>query len=350
MAAQFMDTESPIFILGTERSGSNLLRLILNSHSNITVPHPPHIVHYFKHLEPYYGDPREDKNFQRLIDDILGLLDVHIYPWDISPERNTILREARPRDAFGVMIALYEQYRRHTGKARWGCKSTFMIHHVPAILKRFPQARLILLVRDPRDVAASSRQSVFSPYHPLLTARLWASQQHIGMKWHQKLPSSSLHVLFYEDLTTMPERALERLCGFLDEPFEKDMLNFFHTREARKSGRLSESWKATASPVSTKSLRRFEEELTRDELLNVESSCLEAMRYFGYSPRIDPEELKHHRPSLGDGIRARLLDDYWRLKVEMRSWRRDRNAGRRWARALYLRKVALVLKHGPRRL
>lgn len=41
------NTDSPIFIIGTERSGTNLLRLILNAHPNIALPHPPHIMKIF---------------------------------------------------------------------------------------------------------------------------------------------------------------------------------------------------------------------------------------------------------------------------------------------------------------
>ena len=47
---------APLFIIGTERSGSNLLRLILDAHPGITVPHPPHVMNYFAALEGRYGD------------------------------------------------------------------------------------------------------------------------------------------------------------------------------------------------------------------------------------------------------------------------------------------------------
>ena len=88
-------TESPLFIIGTERSGSNLLRLILNTHSRIAIPHPPHVVRYFAPLEAAYGDlSRSKEAFTALVDDILAFVRMHIYPWDIPLDRARVLREA----------------------------------------------------------------------------------------------------------------------------------------------------------------------------------------------------------------------------------------------------------------
>ncbi|MCR4286857.1 MAG: sulfotransferase, partial [Deltaproteobacteria bacterium] len=59
------NTDSPIFIIGTERSGTNLLRLILNAHPNIALPHPPHIMKNFSGLVPLYHYLGVDGNFRR---------------------------------------------------------------------------------------------------------------------------------------------------------------------------------------------------------------------------------------------------------------------------------------------
>ena len=77
-------TCDPIFIIGTERSGSNLLRLILNAHSEIAVPHPPHVMSYFGPLEKYYGDLSRESNFRRLAKDVIVHLRSHIHPWEVE--------------------------------------------------------------------------------------------------------------------------------------------------------------------------------------------------------------------------------------------------------------------------
>ncbi len=323
----------PVFILGTERSGSNLLRLLLNSHSRIAVPHPPHVVRYFAPLEPLYGDLTDDANFRRLVDDILRLLGVHIYQWEVPIDSAEVARTASPRNAFGVYVALQDQYRAHAGKARWGCKSTFMIDHIDEILVRFPNARLVFLVRDPRDVAVSSRKSVFSTFHPSFTARLWKEQQDTGLAWLARLPATSIHLLRYEQLVAEPEASVRAVCAFLGEAFEPGMLRFFETDEARKSASLSESWEKTSRPVSQASVEQFRVGLTERERLLVEWIAREPMTHLGYRPIASAAELDAVRVGAVERLRYAAAERLQSLRIEWRSLRKDKNVGTRWARA-----------------
>ncbi len=131
----------PIFIIGTERSGTNLLRLILNSHSNIAIPHPPHIMKNFFKLEPLYGDLDSDANFKKLVKDVVIVVELHPYPWGIKLDKQRIFRDAEERKLINVFFAIYNQYLASTNKKRWGCKSTFMIHHVALIRRYYPHAK-----------------------------------------------------------------------------------------------------------------------------------------------------------------------------------------------------------------
>src|SRR3989338_8267058 len=145
------NTDSPIFIIGTERSGTNLLRLILNAHPNIAVPHPPHIMRNFSGLAPLYRNLGKDANFRRLIGDVVRSVELHPYPWGIRLDRGRIFKEASGRDLISIFFCVYGQFLESTGKRRWGCKSTFMLHHVDAVLKCYPSARFIYMARDGRD-------------------------------------------------------------------------------------------------------------------------------------------------------------------------------------------------------
>ncbi|MES2640525.1 MAG: sulfotransferase [Myxococcota bacterium] len=323
----------PLFILGTERSGSNLLRLILNSHSRIAVPHPPHVVRYFAPLEPLYGDLTKDPAFRRLVDDILRLLDTHIYQWDVPVDPAVVARTAPTRSTFGVYVALQELYRAHTGKARWGCKSTFMVDHIPEIRARFPGARLLFLVRDPRDVAVSSRKSVFSTFHPYYTAQLWRDQQAVGLRWLDELPADTMRLLHYERLVAEPEASVREICAFLGEDFEPAMLRFFETDEARKSASLSESWGNTGRPVSKASVEQWRTGLTPRERLVVEHVASVEMARLGYTPVATPAELAAVRIGPGERGGYWLAEALQTVRIELRSLRKDKNVWRRWARA-----------------
>ncbi|MEN9785914.1 MAG: hypothetical protein RLZZ299_1178 [Pseudomonadota bacterium] len=327
---------APIFILGTERSGSNLLRLILDAHPSITVPHPPHVVRYFAPLQHSYGDLRRDPAFRALAQDVVRLMDTHIYRWEMPIDAERLVREAPTRDVTGLYLALYAQHREAVGKPRWACKSTFMIDHVRDVLDRVPDAKLLFLVRDPRDVALSSKTSVFSTFHPVRTAELWRDQQRTGLHWLDTLPPERIRLVRYETLVAEPEATLRSLCAFLDEPWDSRILFFFERDEARKSASLAESWQNTAYPIRADSVGRWKEALTDADLRAVEAIAREPMARLGYALTHDDAELD--AVDLGPVVTARvaLEEQLLRLRVEARSLQRDRNVGRRWKRALLL--------------
>jgi hypothetical protein len=325
-------SSAPIFIIGTERSGSNLLRLILNAHSRIAIPHPPHIMKYLARLQERYGDLSADRNMRQLIADILTLIDAHIFPWDYDLDADRLLSALTQRSTFGAVAAIYEHVQRAEGKARWGNKSTFMVHYTAEVRSVYPDARFILLIRDPRDVAVSARRSVFSPCHPVLSAQLWAKQQAVGITLLDSLPSQSIHMLRYEDLLAAPDETIRSLCGFLDEDFEPGMLQFFEGREAKKSAGLSESWGNTGRPVLKNNAGKFLKELSAEDILAVEAICRVPMRALDYAPTLPEADLSSWRLSLLDRAGIRAAEALMRTQIELRSLRRDDNHWRRWQR------------------
>src|SRR4051812_17306600 len=103
--------ENPIFIVGTERSGSNLLRLLLNELESVCVPHPPHLMRDLIPVLERYGDLARDENFLKLIRDAIKLVELHFAPWPIKLDEGAIFLEAPKRDLYSVYAAIYEQYR-----------------------------------------------------------------------------------------------------------------------------------------------------------------------------------------------------------------------------------------------
>jgi hypothetical protein len=321
---------APFFIVGTERSGSNLLRVILDAHPALAVPHPPHILRYFAPLERRYGDLEEEENLQRLVRDVLRLLRVHIHPWPISLDAESLVAAADPRDLYGVFTAIYEAYLVQAGANRWGCKSTFMIHHTDRIFARHPGAKLLWLVRDPRDVAASSRKSVFSPFHPLFTARLWAEQQSLGLKLEADLGAEVLFRVRYEDLLADPDRVLRGVCSFLGEPFDAGMLRFFETEAAQTGAAWSRDWENTARPILPDNTHKYRTQLSPEEIRWVERAAADPMAALGYEREYP--DLEERSPRALEQAWFRVRDAGWHLAVEMRSLRTDRNHWRRWGR------------------
>lgn len=80
-------------MIGTQRSGSNLLRLMLNQLPEMFAPHPPHILLTLYPLLPIYGDLMQDANFRKLIDDMCTLVELNPVPWDDEKGEGAIRRQ-----------------------------------------------------------------------------------------------------------------------------------------------------------------------------------------------------------------------------------------------------------------
>ncbi len=328
-----MKSTRPIFIIGTERSGSNLLRTILDAHPAIAAPHPPHILHIFEPAVDGYGPLDDPANFRRLADDVARLVRWHIHPWHPAPE-GAILADAAPsRTLLGLVDAVYAGHLRWRAKERWACKSTFNIRYVGALRDYYADARFLWLVRDPRDVVASNLRSVFGPSSAAAGATLWRDQQAQG--WHASAGGTSPDCLTirYEDLVTRPEAVVRTICAFLDEPFDARMLMPHASAFARQTAGLARSWQGLASPIFATSARRFVRELASAEIATVEAIAGPWMADFGYVATLAPTAGWRLGGAVSDLVLRRAPR---RVAIEARSLFNDRNAVIRWRRTVFL--------------
>ncbi len=333
---------NPIFIIGTERSGTNLLRLILNAHPNIAIPHPPHIMKNFFPIEPLYKDLSKDANLKRLVHDVARSVELHPYPWGIRIDADDIIRQLRRRNLVNVYFAVYDQYLKAAGKKRWGCKSTFMINHVALLLKYRPDAKFIYMVRDGRDVAQSAKKSIFNHYNAYYAAMLWKKEQQTGMYWLRTLPAASIILLKYEDLVERPEESVKSVCNFLGETFEPKMLRFFETDEAKKSGGLSVSWENTGRPILSENVGKFRGGLRQGEIELFEAIASEELSLFGYALS---REFYLSESDRARGVKWRasyyIEEKALGLKVQMAHILKDKNNLLRFRKFMFIKYAGL---------
>lgn len=325
--------QNPIFIIGTERSGSNLLRLILNAHPHIAIPHPPHLMRDVSPILHLYGDLSDSNRFKILIGDVVEIVSHHFAPWPIEIDRESIFREAPSRSLYGIYVALYEQYRVHIGKRRWGCKSTFMYRHISEILAHHSEPRFLHLVRDPRDVAASAGRSVFSKFHPYKEAKLWAAEQGCIETWSHLRSQGTLLRIHYENLTKNPKAELIRIMNFLGENWTEEQLLYFNGSEAAFLSELMVSWKNVASPIQSTRAGRYKSELNMGEVSCVEAIAGELMVKYGYeltsqSGKSDLNFLQLVLIEMSERVR--------KIKAEIISMKEDRNFYLRWRKLLFI--------------
>src|ERR1700679_2033758 len=96
-----------IQMIGTQRSGSNLLRVMLNQLPEIYAPHPPHILMVFYPLLANYGDLNKDQNFKTLVDDVCTYIEINPVPWvNIDLQREKILALCQRRTLLEIFVRI----------------------------------------------------------------------------------------------------------------------------------------------------------------------------------------------------------------------------------------------------
>ena len=226
----------PIFMIGTQRSGSNLLRLMLNQLPEIAAPHPPHILQRMMPLLANYGDLSDDGNFSLLVDDVCRLVELNPVPWEgVVLDRRDISRRCRERSVPAIHGAVYDVCTEAKGALTWCCKSLANISYTTELEAYFRSPKYIYLYRDGRDVAVSFSKAVVGEKHFYHIAREWAATQELALALRGKIGVDRFLSVSYEELTSYPERTARLICAFLGVPFRKSMLDYYGTDEAKRA-------------------------------------------------------------------------------------------------------------------
>ena len=171
-----------IFMIGTQRSGSNLFRLMPNQLPEIAAPHPPHILIRLMPLVPGYGNLDDPQAFAQLVDDACRLVESNPVEWEgVVLDRANIAARCDRHDVFAVMAAIYDALAERWGKTSWCCKSLGNVKYANELADRFPDAKFIYLYRDGRDVALSFTRAIEGEKHYYNIAQDWNGAQQVAV-------------------------------------------------------------------------------------------------------------------------------------------------------------------------
>ena len=274
----------PIFMIGTQRSGSNLLRLMLNQLPDIAAPHPPHILQRMMPLEKSYGDLSKDKNFQLLVDDVCKLVELNPVPWEgVKLDRKNVESRCRNHSMVAAFGAVYDVMAEHGKANNWCCKSLANINYLSDIEAYYGDAaRYIYLYRDGRDVAVSFRKAVVGEKHPYHIGNEWGGTQRIALSQRKQIEPKRFFNLSYETLTGSPEKAMRGLCEFLGVTYTDAMLDFHESSEAKNAAKSSELWSNVVKPVMADNSNKFLREMTAEEVRTFELVAGDVLDALGY--------------------------------------------------------------------
>ena len=287
----------PLFVVGSPRSGTSLLRIVLTCHPRVLIPPECGFMIW---LRPAYGSWSSDdagraERLDAFLDDLVVCRKFE--SWGLAREAVRLaLVESRPQSYAQLCAAVYGAYGRSRGKrfTIWGDKNNSYLHHLSELDALFPAARFLHVVRDGRDVACSYRevmaQRSSSPYAPRLPVEIetiadeWGANVAGIADYLEALPGERARTVRYEELTSTPEEALREVCAWLGVEFEAAMLTF-HEANRRLDLEPAETrdWKTrTFEPISPRTVGRHERALSASERAAFEQRVRTALTRFDY--------------------------------------------------------------------
>ena len=272
-----------VFLICTERCGSNLIASMLGAHSQVVAPPPYHfardvILNLHLRDDPAGWELVHQHLLERVrtqaSEDAAAKLRAYL---DAHPQ-------ATPRQLANFVYAGLEP---KPGASTVFVKENNLHRLLGFALECFPAARFVFQVRDPRDylVSAEARRGFWAgnKFGSLRRAlEVWREDQLGGLQALGLLGPGRVWFQRYEDLVSRPRAVLEPLCAFLGLSFEEGMLDFHASEQALRRGASHAARANVARPLMSANFGKYRAELSRRKIRAVESWLGDLMDRFGY--------------------------------------------------------------------
>ncbi len=283
-------TSNPFFIIGSARSGTTLLRLMLNAHREVVVPPESRFI-----TELWKGEPEIE--VQTFLDALARHKRFETWDLPLGAVRREIADEELVPYADAIEAA-YQAYARLHGKSRWGDKTPRYIMDIPLLNELFPRAQFVHLIRDGRNVALSYADVPFGPKTVTSAAALWAKRVRAGCAAGRGLPAGRYIEIRYEDLVEDAAGEAKDLCEFLGLEFDPGMLDYTEgARDAVLTRAAQFNPHVTERPIAQ--TRSWEQDMTDDQVELFEAVAGDVLSQLGY-------ERRHPSPGRSARVKAAL--------------------------------------------
>ncbi|MEL6899619.1 MAG: sulfotransferase [Cyanobacteria bacterium J06606_4] len=252
----------PVFLVGSERSGTTLLRLMLNFHPEIT---------WLNEFEYAVAKMDEKGNYPNL-QDYYSWLETHrIFQMSGMGVDKSL--------TYPQLVDSFLQQRKDTfNKALIGAT---VHYHFDRLLSLWPDARFIHIVRDPRDVSHSCMVKGWAG-NVWIGLERWIQAEALWERFSKQLPVERKLEIVYKDLIANNTETLEKVCDFIGVAYSEKMLDYVHTTDyGLPDPKLVSSWRR---------------KLSDREIQYVEARVGEQMVQRGFElsglPKVDPSPLR----------------------------------------------------------
>lgn len=286
----------PFFILGNPRSGTSLIRVVLNNHKNIVVPPECGFMQWlydeYKNWSIENGSHDSVKNFTKAL-----VKTKKFETWNLDEHEITnYLLKAKPSNYSELCESVYRFYGKKLKSEvqSWGDKNNYYIHHLRLLNKIFPNAKYIHLIRDGRDVASSyidlTKISVEKKYKPSLPSNIkeiaeeWEENNNKISAFLNEVPENRKICIKFEKFVINPSIVLKKLCLFLNINYDACALNYYkeENRLFGEPAELMEWKKKTLQKPSKDVIGRYKSCLSKREVELFEEKAKKSLIKYDY--------------------------------------------------------------------
>jgi hypothetical protein len=338
--------ERPVFVIGSERSGTTLIMAILGCHPRLAVPE---VAWYYPRFRPYlftYGALAQVENLRLLCHEMAYGLRTPFWGMAVNPATfgdditaRAMALEASYAGAYAAMFGALRRGREQAALGREDAVQPVLRGRDPG--RDFPNAQFVNIYRDGRDVCAEFLDASFGPTNIYTAAELWRMGQEAVAPWRARLTADPWLDIRYEDFVRDPVAQITALCTFLGEDYDDAMLAFHTTPTAQRRGRTKDNW-ALAEPISDKHVGNYKDRLSLRDRRIMAWAAGDALRQYGYDDIAEPLELTPEQVAFLDEMdgrgRAASLDapGGWIVMESYNDWlveqREARHAAGLWSR------------------
>ncbi len=259
---------SPIFVIGTGRSGTTLLRVMLNAHPRIYLTHETTFYVVAQRISRRLtGSQWLESYFKTFPFLWLGL--------DPEEVRSELPDQLDRKDLGLAFRAIMRCKAKQFGKHRYGDKTPFHSSHLKQIFADFPDARVIHIIRDPRSTVASLSRMPWASVSFSLNNLFVMMQMRQVKKWRDQIFEVRM-----EDLLTEPRQVMGSILDFVGEDWDERVLD--HTEHAPADDVLPFPWLQSAMKKRHPATEGWREHLGPEWIRLIEFNHRKSMKRYGY--------------------------------------------------------------------
>lgn len=328
-----MDEVPPFFIVGNDRSGTTVLRLVLDRSDEAAIPPESMFLMDFASVRRR-GGLDGPENAARFAAEVWSHPKVRL--WNLPGRPPEVPAGLSHAEAYRFVVeSPFRAYAAKEQKERFGDKTPAYVNCLGEVFAVWPDARVVVLVRDARDVALSITGLPFGPNNPYSAARWWSRGIRAGMDAQRSRPEQVLTVR-YEELVADPPGVVERVCEHVDLGYKGEMLAIEKSPPEKIVAGQAEWFADVATPISATGSGRFLTEMPEGERRIIDTVSGEELRALGYEtldgdtaiPALRALGYRVHDAALRgvNAVRLRLVEEHGR---ELRQVLRRKLAGLR---------------------